>query len=371
MHILRLTASLLVVLSPVLIAKTVFSQASDQTSAQNRGLSFVAGTTRFDSNAASSATTIAQATTDGQPVGIQSTSTSTPGTNLSTPGSTLQSPGRTLQTPGTTLPTPGTTLQTPGSTLQSPGAGLPTAGTTQTLDGRTNAGQPLPGTTGAGAAATPGTTQIINGQPVNGQLGINGQSVNGQTIQTTPSTTGATGATQTSINGQPVGTTTPTTGVTPAGSNAAGSQSNPGSVLNPPQIIQGAGTVAAPAAQPANTTLTPPTSQRFAPGTAPAPSAAATRTTAPGTPQVSPTQLQPGQGALDASLQQATCAQNWQQAIRLVNTAIASAPANEAGYRAQLVSYRSRLQTLQSKGVRAPNWAQQCRGGSVANASGR
>jgi hypothetical protein len=93
---------------------------------------------------------------------------------------------------------------------------------------------------------------------------------------------------------------------------------------------------------------------------------------ATGNNQSSPTQLQSGQGSLDLALQQATCAQNWQQAIRVVNTAIAATPASQASYRSQLVSYRSRLQNLQAKRVQAPNWSQQCRSGAaVSNAQSR
>jgi hypothetical protein len=68
------------------------------------------------------------------------------------------------------------------------------------------------------------------------------------------------------------------------------------------------------------------------------------------------------QGTLDASLLQATCAQNWGRAIQIVDRAIVAAPANQPNYRAQLLSYRGRLQNLQANQVTAPNWRQQCGG---------
>jgi hypothetical protein len=67
-------------------------------------------------------------------------------------------------------------------------------------------------------------------------------------------------------------------------------------------------------------------------------------------------------GTLDAPLRQAVCAQNWQQATRLVNSAIAAAPATATQYRGQLENYREQLQTLQAANVRVANWQQQCGG---------
>ncbi len=77
-------------------------------------------------------------------------------------------------------------------------------------------------------------------------------------------------------------------------------------------------------------------------------------------PQPSQPQTLPGGGTLDAQLLQATCNQNWGQAIQIVNRAIATAPANSSAYRAQLSVYRSRLQVLQNRGIQVPNWQQQC-----------
>jgi len=67
-------------------------------------------------------------------------------------------------------------------------------------------------------------------------------------------------------------------------------------------------------------------------------------------------------GTLDAPLRQAVCAQNWGQATRIVNSAIAAAPATATQYRGQLEAYRSQLQSLQAANVRVPNWQQQCGG---------
>ena len=84
------------------------------------------------------------------------------------------------------------------------------------------------------------------------------------------------------------------------------------------------------------------------------------------TPQPSQGQAVPGGGTLDAQLLQATCNQNWGQAIQIVNRALAAAPASASAYRTQLSGYKSRLQTLQSRGVQVPNWQQQCTQGFTA-----
>lgn len=65
-------------------------------------------------------------------------------------------------------------------------------------------------------------------------------------------------------------------------------------------------------------------------------------------------------GALDVPLLRATCAQNWGQAVQIVDRAIAVAPRDQTAYRAQLSECRNRLQILQAKGVRAANWQQEC-----------
>jgi hypothetical protein len=85
-----------------------------------------------------------------------------------------------------------------------------------------------------------------------------------------------------------------------------------------------------------------------------------TNSTVSPTPQPSRPQALPGGGTLDAQLLQATCNQNWGQAIQIVNRAIATAPATSSAYRAQLSAYRSRLQVLQNRGIQVPNWQQQC-----------
>ena len=62
---------------------------------------------------------------------------------------------------------------------------------------------------------------------------------------------------------------------------------------------------------------------------------------------------------LDAQLLQATCSQNWQGAIVIVDRALESAPTNPA-YRSQLRTYRNRLETLSSARTVIPNWSQNC-----------
>jgi hypothetical protein len=73
-------------------------------------------------------------------------------------------------------------------------------------------------------------------------------------------------------------------------------------------------------------------------------------------------QLASGAAArLDAQLLQATCAQNWQGAIAIVDQALTSAPTNQA-YRSQLREYRGRLQSLAVAGAAIPDWSQRCTG---------
>jgi hypothetical protein len=313
--------------------------------------------------------------TTPQSTGTSQSSYSSPGTNLQTPGVGLQTPGAGLQTPGVGLQTPGVSSQTSGVGSQTTGVGSQTTGVSSQTSGVGSQ------TTGVSSQTSGVGSQSTNGQTTNaGQssLGTTGnvgttQTVNGQSIgPSLPSSTKVPGAEQTFANGQSTGTTQVAPPINSLGNQTApfssgGTQVSPNTVLYPPQFIQGVGTAPAqPSGAPATGTST---------GTAPiqpqTTRGTATRSLSPGTTQAAPTQLQPGQGTLDSALQQATCAQNWQQAIRLVNTAIAATPTNQAGYRTQLVSYRSRLQTLQTKGVRAANWAQQCRGGNVANASGQ
>lgn len=71
---------------------------------------------------------------------------------------------------------------------------------------------------------------------------------------------------------------------------------------------------------------------------------------------------QPGVGRLDGQLLQATCNQNWQQALQVVDQALRSAPPNSSTYRTTLQAYRDRLQSLASRQTFVPNWQQQCKG---------
>src|SRR5579883_1156924 len=336
MTILRLTASLAIVLAAPLLPGVVFGQSMvpDQ-------MSTSAGTNQSTGSASSTST--AQ-TVSGQSTGVGQASFATPGTNLQSPGANLQSPGANLQSPGTNLQTPGTNLQTPGANLSAPGA-IPTTSNVQS--GSTDQSTTSTSTTqtsGSGSAIGPSLPNSTK-PPGAEQTFVNGQSTG--TRQVAPPL--STGTTQPNPTGQPTGNQAVTTG-------ANGTQDRSNSVLNPPQFIQGPGVV------PATPATTVPAQPQSTP-TTPASSGATTRTTAPSTGQVTPSQLQPGSGTLDAALQQATCAQDWGRAIRIVNTAIAAAPSSQSSYRAQLASYRNRLQNLQSKGVRTPNWGAQCRSG--------
>ncbi|MBC7969698.1 MAG: hypothetical protein H7Z11_06170 [Verrucomicrobia bacterium] len=346
MNILRLTV-LSVAFVP-LLSQTVFSQSVPST------------------------TNVTQ-TTNQQSTGTSQSSYTSPGTNLQTPGASVQTPGAGLQTPGVGLQTPGVSSQSTGVSSPSTGVGSQSVGVGSQSTG---VGQ----SSSLGTTGNAGTTQTINGQPVQSSPSTTGTTgsiqtpANGQSIgPSLPSSTKVPGAEQTFVNGRSTGVTQVAPPINPLGNQTApfgsgGTQVSPTTVLYPPQFVQGVGTapIQPPSGVPATGTSagTAPIQPQTTRGTA-------TRSLSPGATQAAPTQLQPGQGTLDSALQQATCAQNWQQAIQLVNTAIAATPAGQAGSRTQLVSYRSRLQTLQSKGVRASNWAQQCRGGSVANASGQ
>ena len=117
------------------------------------------------------------------------------------------------------------------------------------------------------------------------------------------------------------------------------------------------------------------------PRTNPAPASRTPQVTQPTTPQT-PTQTDSGRETtgfvrtaianqvannpntqrLDAQLLQATCSQNWQGAIAIVDRALESAPTNQV-YRSQLRTYRSRLETLSTAKTVIPNWSQKCAGG--------
>ncbi|NDJ18326.1 hypothetical protein [Myxacorys almedinensis] len=67
-------------------------------------------------------------------------------------------------------------------------------------------------------------------------------------------------------------------------------------------------------------------------------------------------------GILDQQLLQATCSQNWQQAILVVDQALQSAPPAASPYRTTLQAYRDRLQSLASRQTFVPDWQQRCSG---------
>ena len=112
------------------------------------------------------------------------------------------------------------------------------------------------------------------------------------------------------------------------------------------------------------------------------PSTRTPQVTQPTTPRTTPTQTDNGRATtgftktaistqlannpstqrLDAQLLQATCSQNWQGAIAIVDRALESAPANQT-YRSQLRTYRNRLESLSSARTTIPNWSQKCTGG--------
>lgn len=61
----------------------------------------------------------------------------------------------------------------------------------------------------------------------------------------------------------------------------------------------------------------------------------------------------------DPQLLQATCSQNWKQALQFVDRSLRSAPSSQTS---ALRAYRDRLQTLASNQTFVPNWQQQCKG---------
>ncbi|MGV0024818.1 hypothetical protein, partial [Phormidesmis priestleyi] len=146
--------------------------------------------------------------------------------------------------------------------------------------------------------------------------------------------------------------------------------STPGGTANPPvierTIIQRNDVLI-----PGNQTLTQPRTNRTAPAQTP------TRSTSPTAPTAQPLPQSTGfirtaiasqlngssTPGLDAQLLQATCTQNWQGAIAIVDRALAAAPANQGVYRSQLRQYRSRLESLSAAGTSIPNWSQRCTGG--------
>ncbi len=71
----------------------------------------------------------------------------------------------------------------------------------------------------------------------------------------------------------------------------------------------------------------------------------------------------PGVVRLDAELLEATCSQNWQKAIGIMNRVIDDTPQDQFVYRSQLQDYRNRLQALARSKTVAPSWRAQCTGG--------
>lgn len=70
----------------------------------------------------------------------------------------------------------------------------------------------------------------------------------------------------------------------------------------------------------------------------------------------------PGVVRLDAELLEATCSQNWQKAITIMNRVINDTPKDQFVYRSQLQDYRNRLQALARSKTVASNWRSQCTG---------
>jgi hypothetical protein len=275
-----------------------------------------------------------------------------------------QSAGVGGQSVGVGSQTSGVSSQSQGVGGQSTGVGGQSAG----VGGQTSGvGGQTSGVGGQSVGVDSQTSGVT--QPTTGTSGTAGQASDGQAIgPSLPLSTKVPGAEQTFVNGRSTGTRQVAPPISqPSSSGVTGTQVGPNTTVYPPQLIEGGGT-APSTTQPA--TGTPANSAAPLQPQSTTPRTGTTTTAASGTSQASPAQPQPGQGTLDTALQQATCTQNWQQAIRLVNTAITATPVSQASYRAQLVSYRSRLQTLQAKGVRAPNWSQQCRGG-VAKVPGQ
>ena len=71
---------------------------------------------------------------------------------------------------------------------------------------------------------------------------------------------------------------------------------------------------------------------------------------------------------LNAPLQEAMCAQDWKQAIALVDQMIAATPV-QSSRRDALATYRSQLEGLSTSSANIPNWSQRCRETGIAPAS--
>lgn len=241
------------------------------------------------------------------------------------------------------------------------------------------ADQPVrnPGISGISSPALPSSNSgVTTNQPVTNPGVSGGNFPNPGLSQPNPTVNGS----------QPVNNPG-TSGISTPSSNGSGSQpvTNPGtSGINSPSLTQPnqpdtTRTIVAPNGVP-DVIIRQPNSRTTTPNTPP-------RTMQPGgtqTPQPSqntPSQRDngtptgfirtaissqlasnPNTQRLDAQLLQATCSQNWQGAIAIVDRALESAPANQT-YRSQLRTYRTRLETLSNARTVIPNWSQKCTGG--------
>ena len=262
------------------------------------------------------------------------------------------------------------------------------------------ADQPVrnPGISGISSPALPSSNSgVTTNQPVTNP-GVSGgnfpnpglsqpnPTVNGSQPINNPGISGISTPSLDSNGSQPVNNPG-TSGISTPSSNGSGSQpvTNPGtSGINSPSLTQPnqpdtTRTIVAPNGvpdviirQPNSGTATPNTQRRVTqPGGAqtPQPSQPTPSQTDNGTPTgfirtaiSSQLASNPNIQRLDAQLLQATCSQNWQGAIAIVDRALESAPANQT-YRSQLRTYRTRLETLSNARTVIPNWSQKCTGG--------
>ncbi len=238
--------------------------------------------------------------------------------------------------------------------------------------------QPNPTVDGTQPVTNPGTSGIsTSGSTVDGTQSTN----SGTSSISIPGTNGSTGG-----GTQPI-TNPGTSGISTPGSTGSGTQpvtnpgtsgiSTPGLTPTQPNQPDTTRTIVAPNGIPdviirqQNRGTTAPTTQRTTqpgrtqtpqPQQAPAPRDNGTTTGFIKTAISNQLASNPNTQKLDAQLLQATCSQNWQGAIAIVDRALESAPANQT-YRSQLQAYRSRLQTLANARTAIPNWSQKCTGG--------
>lgn len=350
-----LSAAVLIPLVPALFLNPSIAQVTTgQNAGQNVGPTGNTGnTSAFPSGP--------QTGTPAPGIGTQAAPTTSPAS--ASPGTTTNAPvtpfGVTNVTPTTTPVSPlapsGTEVAPNGNVQVQTGVGTPGATTT-----------PVSPLSPSGTEAAPnGNVQIQTGSPAGSSgtpvspLAPNGAQVspNGNVqIQTGNQSGNRTG---TAPNGAIGGGTTGTTGNS-AAPGVNGTVPGRTSPIQTQIIPLGGGTVVTPRTTPQTQVPRTRSNQLGTPlGTRTAPASSA----------IVPTQnfsqalsIQSTPGTLDAQLQQATCSQNWGQAIQLVDRAL-SAPlaARQPGYRSQLLSYRNRLQSLRASGAQIPNWQQQCR----------